>query len=131
MNIFRLIILITVIGRFLLDIISRWLNLKSLQPQPPPGFRDLYDPEAYARSQEYTRGNTRFHFVESTFSLIVFLSFWFSGGFNWLDQLVRSWGFAPIVTGLCFIALLGIGAGLLSLPFDLYHTFVIEEKFGF
>ena len=131
MNIFFVIILVTIVGRFLLDIVSRWLNLKSLQPQPPPGFRDLYDPEAYARSQEYTRANTRFHFVESTFSLIVFLVFWFTGGFNWLDQLVRSGGFGSVVTGIFFIALLGIAAGLLSLPFDLYHTFVVEEKFGF
>ncbi len=54
-----------------------------------------------------------------------------SGGFNWLDQIVRSWNYGPILTGILFIGILGFAGSLLSLPFDMYGTFVIEEKFGF
>lgn len=131
MNIFGAIILVTLLARFLLDTYARLLNLRSLQPQVPGEVQDLYDPEAYARSQEYTRVNTGFRMGETIFNLSVFLIFWFSGGFNWVDQIVRSWGYGSIVTGILFIAILAFASFLLSLPFDIYSTFVIEKYFGF
>ncbi|MCI0413997.1 M48 family metallopeptidase [bacterium] len=131
MNIFGVIILATMVGKFLLDMIALWLNLRLLNAHAPSQFSDLYDPEQYARSQEYTRVTTRFHVKETTFHLAVFLIFWFVGGFNWLDQIVRSWGYGSIASGICYIFLLGFAGGLLSLPFDFYKTFVIEEEFGF
>jgi STE24 endopeptidase len=57
--------------------------------------------------------------------------FWFAGGFNWLDQLLRNFGWPTIPTGLAYIGILAIVNLILSLPFDLYSTFVIEEKYGF
>jgi STE24 endopeptidase len=81
--------------------------------------------------QKYTRVNTRFSFVTSTFNIIVLLVFWFSGGFNWLDQLVRGPGWSSIPTGMAYIGLLMLGQSLLSLPFSIYDTFVIEARFGF
>lgn len=131
MNIFGAIILLTILGKFFLDTLARWLNLRSLDPQVPPEFSDLYNPSEYARSQEYARTNARFELVESSFHLALFLVFWFAGGFNWLDQIVRSWNHRPIVSGILYIGILGLAGSLLSLPFNIYQTFVIEEKFGF
>jgi STE24 endopeptidase len=131
MNIYGWIILMTLLAKFLIDLYSHWLNLRSLDPQVPSSFEDLYDPEKYAQSQEYTRVTTRFHLVESGFHLVVLLVFWFSGGFNWLDHAVRTFGFGPILTGLLYIGGLSLGGAILSFPFSLYSTFVIEEKFGF
>ncbi|MGH9856914.1 MAG: M48 family metallopeptidase, partial [Acidobacteriota bacterium] len=131
MNAFGAIILLTILGKFFIDTLARWLNVRSLDPGAPPELRDLYDPAEYARSQEYARVNTRFHFLESGFHLVLFLAFWFLGGFNWLDQIVRSWGYGPILTGIIYIGILGLAGSLLSLPFDIYGTFVIEERFGF
>ena len=82
MNIYAWIILTTLLVKYFIDVVSRWLNLRSLDPNIPDSFRDLYDPEKYALSQEYTRVTTRFHLVESTFQLILFLGFWFLNGFN-------------------------------------------------
>ncbi|MFC1952346.1 M48 family metallopeptidase [Chloroflexota bacterium] len=48
-----------------------------------------------------------------------------------MDQIVRSWGFGAIVNGLCYIGILVIAYELLTLPFSVYATFVIEERFGF
>ncbi len=110
---------------------ARLLNLRALRPDLPPEFADVYDAEAYRRSQEYTRVNTRFHFVESMFDLAVLLAFWFAGGFGWLDGLVRSWGLGPIWTGLVFFVILAVARGILGLPFSIYAVFVIEERFGF
>ena len=130
-NGYFLFIAITVIGFYLLDVFSNFLNLKALKPELPSEFDDVYDAEKYAQSQAYTRETTKFGILESTFSLIVFLLFWWLGGFQWLDGLTRSFGQGPIVTGLIFVAIMVLAGQILSLPFNLYDTFVIEEKYGF
>jgi STE24 endopeptidase len=111
--------------------IGRLLNLRALKPDLPPEFEGVYDPEAYRRSQEYTRVNTRFHFVESAFDLVVLLAFWFAGGFGWLDGIVRGWGLGAVWAGLLFLVILAVARGVLGLPFSIWEVFVIEERFGF
>lgn len=131
MNIFAIIILAAILIEFVLDIVSNWLNLKALSPKLPDEFEEVYDEQTYATSQEYTRVNTKFGFITGTFDLILLLLFWFAGGFNWLDQWARAFDFGVIGTGLIFIGALSIGKMVLSLPFGIYSTFVIEERFGF
>ena len=131
MNIYAIIILVTIIFSFILDLISNLLNLKALDPKLPGEFQDVFDAEKYSKSQEYTKVNTRFGFITSIFSLVLTLVFWFAGGFEYLDNLVRTWDINFIWTGLLFIAILMFAKSFISLPFSIYHTFVIEEKFGF
>ena len=131
MNIYATIILITIIFSFVLDLISNLLNLKALDPKLPKEFADVFDAEKYSKSQQYTKVNTRFGFITSIFSLVLTLVFWFAGGFNYLDEIVRSWNLHFIWTGLLFIAILMFAKSFISLPFSIYQTFVIEEKFGF
>jgi len=130
-NPFFFIILFALLIEYAIGVVAHLLNLKYLRSEPSPALEGVYKPEDYRKSQEYVRTNTRFAFVTSTFSLAVLLSFWFAGGFNYLDQIVRSWGFIPILNGLFYIGILLAGYSLLTLPFSIYHTFVIEEKFGF
>ena len=131
MNIFTVIILTAILIDFILEIISNRLNLKALSTQLPDEFEGVYDEETYAKSQEYTRVKTRFGFLTGTFDLVVLLIFWFSGGFNWLDQWARSFDFGVIGTGLIFIGALILAKTIIDLPFSIYSTFVIEERFGF
>ncbi len=114
-----------------LDLVATWLNLRSLRAELPPEMEDVYDAEKYARSQAYTRASARFGLVESGFSLLIFLGFWWGGGFGWLDGVVRAWSFGPVISGLVYLSLLFLGHYLVSLPLDLFDTFVIEERFGF
>jgi STE24 endopeptidase len=97
----------------------------------PREFEGTYDADAYKNSQNYTRVYTRFGFLTGSISLVVTIIFWFAGGFNYLDNIVRAWELGAIGTGLVYIAILIIARSILSLPFSLYTTFVIEEKFGF
>jgi STE24 endopeptidase len=131
MNIYTIIILVTIIFSFILDLISNLLNLKALDPKLPDEFKDVFDVEKYSQSQEYTKVNTRFGFITSVFGLTLTLVFWFAGGFEYLDNIVRAWDLHFIWTGLLFIAILMFAKSFISLPFSIYHTFVIEEKFGF
>lgn len=131
MNIYALIIIVTIAFDFVLDLISNWMNLKSLSKQLPDEFEGVYDEETYAKSQEYTKVRTRFGFITGAFDLLLLLGFWFSGGFNWLDEIIRAWDFNELVTGVLYITILLVAKSIISLPFSIYSTFVIEEKFGF
>ena len=131
MNAFFVIILVALVLEAVLRLVANLLNLKAMKLELPPALEGVYKPEDYRNSQEYTRATTRFDFVASTFRLLLLLSFWFAGGFNYLDQVVRASGFVPIVSGLLYIGILLIAYSLLTLPLSIYATFVIEERFGF
>ncbi len=131
MNIYTLIILTTIVLEFMLNLIADLLNLKILSGEIPDEFKQVYDIEEYRKSQEYTRVKTRFGYITSTFGLVTILAFWFLGGFNFLDTIVRHWSLHPIWTGLIYIGILLLTKSIISLPFGIYATFVIEERFGF
>jgi len=130
-NEYFIFVLATVLGFFLLDFVSRIMNLGSLKPELPTAFADVFDRAEYSKSQDYTRERTRFGLLEDTVSLLIFLAFWWLGGFGWLDAFVRGYTENEIVAGLFFVGALFAGSKLLSIPFGLYDTFLIEEKYGF
>ena len=131
MNPYLIIILTALIGEFLLRSIARYLNLKALSPSLPSEFVGFYDEEKYRQSQEYTRVNAKFAYVSSTFDLVVMVGFILLGGFNFVDGFAREWASMPILRGFAFFGILYLIRDVLSTPFALYETFVIEEKFGF
>lgn len=130
-NVWFLFIVIALLLIWKLDLVATLLNLKSLTGDIPQVFQGFVDADAYAKSQDYTRERAIFGLIEATVSLLVLFGFWWAGGFGWLDGVVRGWGHGSLVTGLLFVGLLLVGQQILSTPFDLYGTFVIEEKFGF
>jgi len=131
MNIIAIIILIALLFDFVLNCLADYLNLSMLRDDLPRDFEGVYDPERYRKSQEYLKVNTRFGWVTASFDLIVLLAFWFGQGFPLLDDWVRAFNYGPIICGLIYTAALMLFKALLSLPFSIYHTFVIEERFGF
>ena len=131
MNIYTLVILLALLVNFVLELVSEFLNLKALSPELPAEFRGTYDEKEYARSQQYTREKTGYGIIVGICDITVLLLFWFLGGFNTLDLWVRDFGFGEIVTGLVFMGILILLKTIFSLPFRIYSTFVIEEKYGF
>ena len=131
MNAFGAIILFALLLDLILNAIADYLNLRMLQPDLPQEFRGLYDEARYRRSQAYLKVNTRFGWFVSSINLLLLLVFWFGGGFPLLDKCVRSWHLGPVPSGMAFIGILSLLAGIVSLPFSIYATFVIEERFGF
>ena len=131
MNAYAAAVLASLVLSFIVGLIAEILNLKALRDELPGEFAGVYNAAAYRKSQEYTRVQTRFGFVTSTFGIAIMLAFWFAGGFNYLDAIVRGWELNPILTGLVYVGILAVGRSALSLPFSVYGTFVIEERFGF
>lgn len=130
-NPYFLIILLTMVLAWLLETISSILNVRALQPQPPADLADIYEPEKYAKSQAHIREGTRADLFADFVKLAVLLAFWLLGGFGWWEQLARSFGLGSLATGLVFIGGLAVASSLLSLPFEIYDTFVLEAKYGF
>jgi len=131
MNTIAIIILAAIIFDYTLNVLADYLNLTKLRNDLPEAFQGIYDPDRYRKSQQYLKVNTRFGWVTATFNVAVMLIFWFAKGFPLLDEWVRSFNYSPLVTGLIYMAVLVLFKGLLSLPFSMYATFVIEERFGF
>lgn len=110
---------------------AKLLNLRALRREVPVEFQAWYDPARFRRSKAYLAANTMFSLVAGWAGLGCLLAFWFLGGFQRLDVLVRGFGRGPIVSGLLYFALLFAAHEVLSLPFAVYHTFALEERFGF
>ncbi len=130
-NVITAVILFSLIGSFLINLIADVLNLRYVKDDLPQEFKGIYDTQKYLKSQEYLKTNTRFGYITSIFDLTIVLTFWFAGGFAFLDTLVRSLGLGHIITGLLYIGILMGTRMVLSLPFTIYNTFGIEERFGF
>lgn len=130
-NTYFYLILALMAGGFLLDTLIELLNLKNLRGDVPEEFRGLYDAEKYKKSLSYQAEGTAFGLFRNTILLLATVVFWFSGGFEWLDERARAVGVGPILTGLIFIALLSVLRFVINLPFSIYDTFVIKEKYGF
>jgi len=130
-NFFTIIILTALVVDFALKLTGNLLNLKSSKQEPPAVLQGIYKPEDYLKSQEYLRATIRFGLAESTFSLAVLLVFWFSGGFSWFNRIVASWNLNPVLSGLFYIGILLLVYTLIKLPFSIYDTFAIEQRFGF
>ncbi|MBP6785717.1 MAG: M48 family metallopeptidase [Verrucomicrobiales bacterium] len=130
-NAWFIVIVVSLVVLWKVDLVATLLNLKALGPEIPVALREVVDQDAYLKSQDYTRAKAVLGIGEGVVSLLVLFLFWWLGGFGWLDEKVRACGYGPIATGLLFIGTLVVGLRLLNLPFDLYDTFSLEERFGF
>ncbi len=131
MNEIALIILGTLTVDFILNFLADGLNLKNISAELPRSFANIYEAERYRQSQRYLKAHTRFGWLVSVFNLVVLLVFWFAKGFPLLDRWVRAFELGPVFSGLIYIGVLLLFKAVLSLPFSVYHTFVIEGRFGF
>lgn len=116
---------------YILSTVSSILNMNSITESIPDGFQDHYNEDKYSKSQAYLKDKTRFGLLSGTFSLILTLVVIHIGVFGDLDLYVREYASNPIIAGLLFFGILFIISDFLNLPFSLYSTFVIEEKYGF
>ena len=128
---YYLIIIFALAVEYLLSTVSSILDMGNIVEEVPADFQDVYDREKYARSQSYLRDRTRFGIFSSTFSLLLILVVIHTGLFGVLDQFVRVQTIQPILAGLLFFGIIFIIQDIISLPFSIYSTFVIEEKFEF
>lgn len=129
-TIFTIIVAI-VIFNYVFSRILEYLNSTRYGAPIPEVLEDVYDKDKYEKSMAYKKVNYRFAILTGTFSLAVILLMLFYNGFAFADNLVRNVTQNPILVALLFFGLLMFASDLINIPFTLYDTFVIEERFGF
>ena len=127
---------VVIIAYLLVVIFGYWLDflnlshLKKHGAEIPREFEGQIDQDLLSKTRNYTVEHTKFEFVSSVFNNIIFLVFILA-----LLTIYNSWiislNYSFIVTGLIFFLLLSYADTILSIPFSLYSTFKIENKFGF
>ena len=125
------IIIAIIVFEYLLERYLDYLNSTYWSNELPQELEGIYDTQKYRKSQDYLRVNQRFSQLTDTFSFVLMMLMLIFGGFAFLDGLVRQYTTDPILMALLYFGILGLAADILSTPFSIYDTFVIEEKFGF
>lgn len=108
-----------------------YLNVKNPVPQIPETLSEYLNQTKLEEAKAYQRENFRFKLVAGIFSFTLTFLCITLGWFGAIDNWVADFGFNPLVKALVFFGLVFVGSDIISLPFDYYGTFVIEEKYGF
>ena len=125
------IILIIIIAGFAFDQWINYLNTTTLSNILPDALKGFYDEQTYSKQQDYEKVNFKFSLFSDIFSFLLMLAMLFLGGFAFIDGIVHTYTGSAILQAIFFFGILGFASDLLTLPLDVYHTFVIEERFGF
>ncbi|MDF7808475.1 M48 family metallopeptidase [Pontiellaceae bacterium B12219] len=131
MNGYLIFILALLVFNWLLSLIVETLNVRNVSTRIPDEFQGIYNEEKYAESQRYLKETTRFEQVQSAIMLPLTITFILLGGFRILNDVAAASSGHMILQGLVFGGLLMVLSQIVSLPFSIYNTFVIEEKYGF
>ncbi|MBP9673205.1 MAG: M48 family metallopeptidase, partial [Ottowia sp.] len=88
--------------------------------------------DAHQRAADYTVAKLRFGLLELALASAVLLGWTLLGGLDWLNNaLMDAVGPRPLLQPLALLVAFAVINALIDLPFSLYQTFVIEERFGF
>jgi STE24 endopeptidase len=134
MNAFLLVFAVFYFVERMLDFGLTWLNLEYIrehEKEVPAYFRETITLEQYQKSVAYNREKTRLGIISSWIEVPVFWGLLLAGFFGRVDGWVRSFQAGAVPTGLVFLALMMALFFMISLPFSLFGTFVIEQKYGF
>ena len=118
-------------AEFILERSLSWLNTKHRKATLPNSLVGIYDEEKYAKSQQYGADQTRLSWISSTFNVIVMITFLIAGGFGGLDAWLATFFETGLIKTLVFFGIIGLASSIINLPFSIYATFVIEERYGF
>lgn len=126
-----IIILAIVVLSYLFDQVLDYINLKAQRTDVPKEVESFYDQDKYVKSLAYHKEQTYFGFLTAGFSFLLSVLMLAFGGFGWLDGILRPYIENEILLTLSFFGVLMVASDFLTIPFQWYSTFVIEEKYGF
>jgi STE24 endopeptidase len=87
--------------------------------------------QAHQKAADYTVAKTRFGMLELAWGVAVTLGWTLLGGLNALNEAVtQQWG-PGLLAQVALIGAFTVLNALIDIPFGLYGTFVIEQRFGF
>jgi STE24 endopeptidase len=97
----------------------------------PDSFADKITLDEHQKAADYTTAKVKFGRLPLFYEVALLLIWTLGGGLDWLDKNIMALGLNPILMGITVILTFALISALLDLPFSIYSTFVIEERFGF
>jgi STE24 endopeptidase len=97
----------------------------------PAAFAERITLAAHQKAADYTIAKSRLGILELAFGAVVLLGWTLLGGLDILNQALLAWLGAGLSQQLGLLLSFVVIGGMIDLPFSLYGTFVLEEKFGF
>jgi len=132
LNIYLITYICIYMASFALYIVIERINanyLKRYGQKVPVAFNGMVDEKELKKISRYTADNIRFKLVQTSVSKIIFLYIILSGILPWLAASLEQVNF--LIAGIVFFAVIGLVEVSMGLPFDYYHSFVLEERYGF
>jgi STE24 endopeptidase len=99
--------------------------------QVPADFASRISLAAHQKAADYTVAKARFGVLELAWGALVLLGWTLLGGLDWLNQTLLAALHGGMLQQLALLAAFTLIGGLIDLPFSLYQTFVLEERYGF
>ena len=100
----------------------------------PAAFAATISLQSHQKAADYTITKLRFGLLEMALGAALLLGWTLLGGIDALNQAINATSLASygsLAPQLALLAAFALISGLLDLPFTLYSTFKIEERFGF
>lgn len=132
-NFTLLFLLMLVISTFMrLYLSQRQINhVQQNRAKVPDSFSDKISLEDHQKAADYTSTKVKFGRLPLLYEVALLLIWTLGGGLDWIDHNILALELNPILTGIAVILTFTVISSLLDLPFSIYSTFVIEERFGF
>jgi STE24 endopeptidase len=114
-----------------------WLSRRQIafvtahRDEVPAAFASSIDLAAHRKAADYTVAKQRFFMLETIVDAIVLLLITLGGGLAFLFAWTERVDVSPLWRDILLFAGLAIVSGIVALPFSWWHTFRIEERFGF
>ena len=115
-------------------VFGKWisvLNYRWRRKPVPEILSDVYNEDEYRKFQDYSRANFRSGLFSSVLMFVLTIGVFAFDGFAWLDGWLRQYIESELWLALAFFACIAMVSSIVSMPFSIYDTFVIEAKFGF
>jgi STE24 endopeptidase len=118
-------------------IVLLWLNIRQSKAivqsfdKIPSEFSKKITLKEHQKAAEYTQAKLKLNHFEVIFSTTVLLLWTLGGGLDYLDNIWQAQTDNALYIGVGFVVSLMMLGSLIDLPFSVYQTFVLEQKFGF
>lgn len=125
------------ISTFFYTIMLLWLNIRQNKAtinslnKVPNEFAEKITLKQHQKAAYYTQSKLKVNNFEVIFAMGMLLFWTLGGGLNWLEDRWHLLSDNSLYIGTGFIVNMILIGVLIDLPFSLYRTFILEEKFGF
>lgn len=99
--------------------------------QVPTAFSSRVSLEAHQKAADYTITKSKLHDIDSVVGMVFLLLLTLGGGISLVFDFWSTFELSPLTASLSAVASIFVIMTLVEMPFSLYQTFVVEEKFGF